>query len=332
MDFRLELDIKPFARQLTIRDKVMLIGSCFTDHISRRLQIHKFQVLENPNGILFNPASIANSIDSYINRKIYSETDLFLFNELWTSWDHHSKFSHPDQAICLQQINHAVKETHSFLQHTNWLIITLGSSFVYELKNESMGGAQNAVAANCHKVPAQHFIHRLLSYPEVERFLNHITETVTAFNPAIQIIFTISPVRHYREGLVENNRSKALLHTAVHAMEQQYRNVAYFPSYELVIDDLRDYRFYAEDMVHPNYQATQYVWEKFTEACIDKESQELMKKLLSIHHAKNHRPIHEGSEQHQKFLASMLDKVKTISTQYAFLDMAEELKYFSSLT
>jgi hypothetical protein len=328
MDFRLDLKIKPFARQLNIRHKVMLIGSCFTDHISNRLGQHKFKVLENPNGIIFNPASIANAIDSYVTGKKYTEKDLFLFNELWTSWDHHSKFAHPDKEVCLNEINNAVTRAHQFLKETDWLIVTLGSSFVYELNNETLGGVAGAVAANCHKIPAAHFNHRMFSYAEVEKCLKHIIETITLFNPSINILFTISPVRHYREGLVENNRSKALLHSAVHAMEQAYENAWYFPAYELVIDDLRDYRFYAEDMVHPNYQATQYVWEKFTEALIDKESQELMKQLLSIHHAKNHKPIHSGSAQHQNFLKSMYEKVAVLSDQYPFLDLAPEKAYF----
>ena len=328
MYFRLELNIKPFTTQLNIRNKVMLVGSCFTDHISKRLQQHKFTVLENPNGIIFNPASIANTIDGYIKQKTYAAADLFLFNELWTTWDHHSKFSHPDPQVCLGQINNANAQANQFLKEADWIVITLGSSFVYELKDESFGGIAGAVAANCHKVPAQHFSHRLLTYHEVENYLQHIVEAVTIFNPAINIVFTISPVRHYREGLIENNRSKALLHTAVHAMQQQHENISYFPSYELVIDDLRDYRFYAEDLVHPNYQATQYVWEKFSEALIDKESQEIMKRLISIYHAKNHRPIHTGSQQHKDFLASMLEKVHTIANQYPFLNMEEELQYF----
>jgi len=328
MDFRLELQVKPFTKQLNIRNKVMLIGSCFTDHISNRLTQHKFSVLENPNGIIFNPASIANAIESYINLKTYQPLDLFLFNELWTSWDHHSKFSHPDKNVCLDQINEHVVQANQFLKATDWLIITLGSSFVYELKDERMSGTRGAAVANCHKVPAQHFNHRLLTHKEVETYLGKIVAAATGLNPTIHIIFTISPVRHYREGLVENNRSKALLHTAVHTMEQLHAHVSYFPSYELVIDDLRDYRFYAEDLVHPNYQATNYVWEKFTEAVIDEESRGIMKQLYSIHHAKNHRPIHAGSAQHQQFLQSMLGKVKTLSSQYPFLDLTKEMEYF----
>lgn len=332
MDFRLELQIKPFEKQINIRQKVLLIGSCFTDHISRRLQQHKFSVLENPNGILFNPASISNALDSYIHQKNYNAGDLFFFNELWTSWHHHSDFSNPAQQTCLTALNRSVSEAHSFLQHAGWLIITLGSSFVYELNDDSMAGTTGMVAANCHKVPAQHFNHRLLTYAETEDYLEKIVSSVNRFNPGISIVFTISPVRHYREGLVENNRSKALLHTAVHAVEQRHQNVSYFPSYELVIDDLRDYRFYAEDMVHPNYQATGYVWEKFSSALIDDESRGIMKQLLPVHHAKNHRALHPASLQHQKFLQGMYQKTKQLAAAYPFLNLQDELDYFNTGT
>jgi hypothetical protein len=328
MDFRLELHIKPFEKQLNIRDRVMLAGSCFTDHISKRLSQYKFKVLENPNGILFNPASISQSVVNYISRKQYTASDLFYFNELWNSWEHHTQFSHPVKHNCLQEINASSSAAHHFLGNTNWIIITLGSSFVYELKDNSHGGMAGQVAANCHKVPAQHFNHRLLLYGEVEDYLGSMVSSLKKFNPGINIIFTISPVRHYREGLVENNRSKALLHSGVHSMVQEHENVFYFPSYELIIDDLRDYRFYAEDLVHPNYQATNYVWEKFTEAVIDEESRLLMKQLHPIHLAIKHRPLHPGSEQHKKFLNTMLERTKLLADQYPFLDLSEELGYF----
>ena len=330
MNFRLELNIKPFATQLNIRQNIMLVGSCFTDHMSNRLAQHKFKVLENPNGIIFNPLSIQRSVQSYINNKLYTQKDIFYFNELWTSWDHHSKFSHPDAAVCLQQINSSVHQAHHFLQHCDWLILTLGSSFLYELVNDSLGGHIGMLAANCHKVPAQQFVHRLGKYTEIAAGLHELVSSVHTYNKNCNIIFTISPVRHYREGLVENNRSKALLHTVVDEMINTYKNVYYFPAYELVIDDLRDYRFYAEDLVHPNYQATQYVWEKFAAACIDEESRGIMKHLSAIHISKNHKPFHAGSVQHKQFLSNMFLKTEQLAKQYPFLGLAEELRYFSA--
>jgi len=329
MEFRLELPVKPFPKQLELPGPVMLIGSCFTDHISKKLAAHKFRVLENPHGILFNPKSIENAINTYIGNREYQRTDLFFFNELWASWEHHGQFAHPDAGIALQMMNVSVGHAHSFLKEAKWMVITLGSSWVYELKNVSMGGIMKQVAANCHKVPQQFFDHRLLSSGEVNASLGAIIRAVRNFNPFIQVIFTVSPVRHFREGLVENNRSKALLITAVHQLVQSFKNIYYFPSYELVIDDLRDYRFYAEDMVHPNYQATQYVWEKFVQACISDASRRDMEEIGKIVHARNHRSLHPSSKQHRQFLALMLERTKQLQQRLPQLDFSEEIAWFS---
>jgi GSCFA family len=330
MDFRLELQVKPFTQRILLQDSILLIGSCFTDHISKRLAMHKFQVLENPHGILFNPRSIETAVNAYIVNKKYQQEDLFLFNDLYTSWEHHGQFSHPDANTVLQMMNEAVTKAHSFLKTAKWVIITLGSSWVYELKNNSLGGKENQTAANCHKVPQQHFNHRLLSADDVNTSLQSIVTAIQNFNPSANIIFTISPVRHHREGLVENNRSKALLISAVHKMYETNSKLFYFPSYELIIDDLRDYRFYAEDLVHPNYQATQYVWEKFVAACIGEATQKDMDEIAKIVHAKKHRSLHPSSKQHQQFLATMLERTKLLQQRLVGLDFSEELGYFGA--
>ncbi len=329
MDFRLALQVKPFTQQIELQEKILLLGSCFTDHISKRLAAHKFQVLENPHGILFNPRSIETAVAAYIANKKYLPDDLFLFNDLCTSWEHHGQFSHPEAATALQMMNDAVSHAHSFLKTAKWVVITLGSSWVYELKNNSLGGQQNQTAANCHKVPQQHFNHRLLRADEVHTSLQNMVSAIRGFNTSANIIFTISPVRHHREGLVENNRSKALLISAVHQMLENNSHIFYFPSYELIIDDLRDYRFYAEDMVHPNYQATQYVWEKFVAACITEATQKDMEEIGKIVHAKNHRSLHPTSVRHQQFLATMLEKTKLLQQRLCHVDFSEELQYFS---
>jgi len=215
MNFRLELAVKTFPATINIRDKVALMGSCFTDHMGSRLRSMKFDVLENPNGIIFNPISIEMALDSYINPKLYSSADLFYFNELWNSWSFHGKFSQPSQDACLSGINESVNQAHHFLKDANWLVLTLGSAFVYELKNDKMGGAIGAVAANCHKVPANQFVHRMLSLQEAAGSLQRSIDQVRSVNPNIKIIFTVSPVRHYREGLIENNRNKNTLPFAV---------------------------------------------------------------------------------------------------------------------
>ena len=231
MDFHLEFTPKPFEQKISHQHKLLLIGSCFTEQIGTKLSNHKFSVLDNPNGILFNPSSIAKSVSSYIDNKQYTESDLFYQNECWNSWEHHSRFSHPDLEKSLNGINESQATAHSFFKKADWLLVTLGSAFVYELDNKE-------VVANCHKVPTDKFSKRLLSAEEVFADLQKMIEKAVAFNTTLKIIFTISPVRHLRDGFVENNCSKATLIHAVHQLIEKNKNCFYFPAYELVIDHI----------------------------------------------------------------------------------------------
>ncbi|HNU88743.1 MAG TPA: GSCFA domain-containing protein, partial [Ferruginibacter sp.] len=282
---------------------------------------HKFRTLDNPHGILFNPVSIAKAIHTYIINKEYKAEELFYHHELWGSWDHHTRSSSPEQAISLEMINESQQKAHRFLKNANWLLLTLGSAFVYELEDKR-------VVANCHKVPADKFNKRLLKDAEVVAVMQDMINELQQFNPTLNIIFTISPVRHLRDGFVENNRSKATLIHAVHQLLERNGSCFYFPAYELIIDDLRDYRFYAEDMVHPNYAATNYVWEKFITACIDEPSQQLMKEIAVIVAARNHRPFNPTSGQHKKFLQTNLEKVKKLAAEHPYIDFKEEAAFF----
>ena len=332
-NFRLALDIPSFPQKINHRHKLFLSGSCFTEHITKQLTNNKFTTLENSNGILFNPVSIASSVVSYIEQKRYSEDDLFYYNELWNSWDHHSRFSHPDKQTALKQMNDSQQAAHTFLKQADWLILTLGSAFVYEWieKSSPLYTTKNRdtnIVANCHKVPTDRFRKRLLTTEEVFTVLDNLRYRLMLFNPGIKIIYTISPVRHARDGLIENNKSKATLIQAVHHVVEKFDIHFYFPAYELVIDDLRDYRFYAEDMVHPNYLATAYVWEKFTAACIDPSCFALMKEMEKINIAMKHRAFNPTSAAHRQFLNSHLSKVQALQTQYPFLDFSEEIKHF----
>lgn len=333
MDFHLEFTPKPFTQKINHQQSLFLIGSCFTENIGTKLKQHKFSVLENPNGILFNPASIAKSAVSYIQNKTYTEADLFYQNESWNSWEHHSRFSHPDKQTCLQMINQSQQQAHQFLKKAQWILITVGSAFVYELVDGvtplSINGNDKMVA-NCHKVPTDKFNKILLSIDAVKELLNQMLQQLFAFNSSINVIFTISPVRHLRDGFVENNRSKSTLVQAIHQLADADERLLYFPAYELVVDDLRDYRFYAEDMVHPNYAATNYVWEKFVAACIDESSQQLMKEINVINAAINHKPFNPASAAHKKFLQSHFEKLLKLKVQAPYIDFTMEEKYFST--
>lgn len=321
MDFHLEFTPRPFKVKISHQHNLMLIGSCFTEQVGTKLAAHKFSVLDNPNGILFNPVSVVKSITSYIENRQYTESDLFYQNESWNSWEHHSRFSNPDKELCLAGINESQTSAYEFLKNADWLLITLGSAFVYELQN-------NEVVANCHKVPTDKFTKRLLTTEELYEGLQQMINKTLAFNPGINIIFTISPVRHLRDGFIENNRSKATLIHAIHQLVEKNTDCFYFPAYELVIDDLRDYRFYAEDMVHPNYAATNYVWEKFIATCIDEPAQLLMKEISVIVAAKNHKPFNPTSKQHKKFLQTNLDKINKLLLQFPYINFKTEADYF----
>lgn len=328
MKFHFEFDIKKAQRSIHHQQKIMLMGSCFTENIGDKLRKHKFSILENPNGILFNPVSVAEAIGVYIDDKKITGADIFQHNETWHSWKHHSRFSGINSEECVQKINESISAAYAYLKNTDHLLLTLGSAWLYTLTGEAPNATIGSIAANNHKAPANWFQKRLMKTEEVVQILNDTLKRLFAFNPDVQVIFTISPVRHLREGVIENNRSKAVLIQAVHQLVEQYESLYYFPAYELVIDDLRDYRFYAEDLVHPNYQATQYVWEKFTAACMNDETRNLMKEIAEINLAYQHKPFNPLTQQHQKFLASYLIKTRSMLNQYPYLDLSSEADYF----
>jgi hypothetical protein len=327
--FKLDLNLKPSSNTIQYQHKTLLIGSCFTENMGAKLQHHLFDTFENPHGILFNPVSVQNALTDYISNKEYTASDLFLLNEVWNSWHHHSRFSGITQQVALDKINTSIQKAHSYLKTANQLVITLGSAWLYELTDQAPG-MPGLVVANNHKAPANWFTKRLLKPTELLKNLQELTQMLISFNPNLQIIFTISPVRHLREGLVENNRSKAVLIQAVHDLVESTKQAAYFPAYELVIDDLRDYRFYAEDLVHPNYAATTYVWEKFVSSYMTSETQIIMKQVAELQLAMNHKPFFEGSSEHQKFLHNCLDKTEQLQRQCPYLPLQNHLQFFKS--
>ncbi|SFP71876.1 GSCFA domain-containing protein [Parafilimonas terrae] len=329
MQFFANINIKPLEPSISYRDKIVLTGSCFTEHIGNFLIESKFNALQNPNGILFDPQSVASSLLSYIENKAYAENDLFYLNEAWNSWQHHSRFSNIDKEACLNAINNSQQQAHAFLKHADWLIITLGSAFTYKLVQGSAFYVEPNEVANCHKAPAQNFIKHLNTIEEIITTFDTVIHRLFYFNPKLKIIFTISPVRHLRDGVVDNNRSKARLIEAVHHLVNKFDKLYYFPAYELVIDVLRDYRFYDVDLAHPNYAATQFVLDKFSETCFSQSTKELVEEIKKIVIAKKHKPFNSQSSLHKKFLQQQLEKAKDILQRHPYLNLEEEIKYFS---
>jgi len=331
MDLLLKIDLNKLDPPISYGNKIMLIGSCFTEHIGNALAEVKFSVLQNPNGILFGPDSVCKSLLSYINNKKYSKQDLFQLNEVWNSWQYHSRFSNIDADAAVNFINDSQQEAHDFLKNADWLIITLGSSFSYRLThhaNLASESISNGVA-NCHRAPANWFEKDMLTIDETSSMLEDCLKQLKAFNPNSKFIFTVSPVRHIRDGVVENNRSKARLIEAVHFITTKFESVYYFPAYELVIDVLRDYRFYDIDLVHPNYPATEFVLEKFADSCIDEKSKELMQEVKKIVIARKHKAFQPATKAHQQFLMTHFEKAKELQLKYPFLNLGDEISYFS---
>ena len=308
---------------INLKDNLFLIGSCFTEHMAAQFLQNKFTIIENPHGILFNPISIVNALQDYIDVKEYTYKDLFEFNEIWQSWNHHSTYSNSEADKALFEINQSIKIANQHILKTKYLIITFGSSWAYQLKETGQ------IVANNHKVPNNCFNKILIEHPEIEIKLANVLNKLLQINPSLHFIFTISPVRHAREGLVENNISKANLIIAVQNLINRFENSYYFPAFEMVIDELRDYRFYAEDLVHPNYQATQYVWQKMRDCLVDNETNLFIDMMHEINIAYQHKPFFPNTNLHKAFLKKYAAKVKNLKENYPAINVEKEFNYFN---
>ncbi len=318
----LDIALKGPSQKIDYRDGIVMMGSCFTEHIGDHLSALKFPVVQNPNGIVFDPSTVASSLTSYIENKKYTREELIFFNERWQSWQHHSRYSGVDAEEVLDRINASQTQANAALKNAGWLIITLGTSYSYLLKEARLP------VANCHRAPANLFHKHLMTVEEIIIALDTFLYRLAQFNPGLRIIFTVSPVRHIRDGVVENNRSKARLLEAVHHLVDKFGQLYYFPAYELVIDVLRDYRFYDIDLVHPNYQATSYVIEQFMDHYVNERSLDLSKEIAKINIAKKHKPFQPSTEAHRNFLALYAERTRSLLDQHPYLQLKEELNYF----
>ncbi|MBP7809128.1 MAG: GSCFA domain-containing protein [Bacteroidia bacterium] len=316
MEFNLNYTPTPSPVKITHADKVLLIGSCFAENIGEKLIQSKFNCLVNPNGILFNPISISKAITSYIKNESNPKPEIN--NNLYFSFEHHGSFSSSTKDELADKIKNATQFAHTQLKEAKFLIITFGSAFAYRHI------ASNKIVANCHKLPQQEFKKELLSVEKIVSDYKLLFEELKKFNPQLNIILTVSPVKYLRDGIIENNLSKSILIQSVHLLTKNY-----FPAYELVNDDLRDYRFYKEDMAHPNEQAINYVWEKFSDVYFSAETNSLIKNIKEITQAAQHRPINENTEQHQKFKQTYLNKCAELEKKHPHLNFSHEKQIYS---
>jgi lysophospholipase L1-like esterase len=300
---------------ISYASKMVLLGSCFSENIGAQLDHFKFQTVQNPFGILFHPKAIKTLVANAIHEKTYTQKDLVFQNERWHCFDAHSKLSALVKKDILLQLNKATAATNLALKEATHLLITLGTSWVYR------DTASHKIVANCHKIPQKKFAKELLSVQEVTETLSEIIALIRSVNTQVNIIFTVSPVRHLKDGFVENTQSKSHLIAAIQALLQRSKNtnLHYFPSYEIMMDELRDYRFYAEDLIHPNTTAIQYIWEHFTSTWISKKACETMQEINSIQKGLSHKPFDVKSIQHQKFLTNLTARITKIETEFPFI-------------
>ncbi len=332
MDFMLKWEAKPNEKSINFDEKVILIGSCFTEHIGNYLNENKFEILQNPNGILFDTLSVCRALQSYLENKKYTFENLFQHQELWQSWQFHSMFSGLHKDAVLQNMNKAIEIANNFLIKSDWLIITLGSSYTYKLKKDIAGEfVIDNFVSNCHKAPHQWFEKYLIPIDEQISNLDQTIYRIRKVNPKLKVIFTISPVRHIRDGIVENNRSKARLLETVHHLVQKFNGLYYFPAYEILIDVLRDYRFYDLDLVHPNYMATQFVIQQFIKNFISADTQIFLEKLKPLITAMKHKAFQPNSIAHKKFMIANGQLAANLQKEYPQLNFENELEYFGNV-
>lgn len=314
--------------EITHKSGIMLLGSCFAQNIGQRLQAGKFNVCINPFGITYNPLSIATILERTINGQEFTDCspEIFEHGERWHSILHHSDFSRKTREELLATINTALRDAHMRITNTDVLIITFGTAYVYTRKSDGR------TANNCHKLPASCFERRLLSISEITEAMSNVLTPITTACPDVKIIFTVSPIRHLRDGAHDNQMSKATLLLAAEQLQKLYKqNTGYFPAYEIMLDELRDYRFYAEDMTHPSPLAVEYIWQKFSGAYISDNSRTLCKAIEEIDRALAHKPFDAGSNAYKEFVRATLKKIDTIETQHPHLHFEKEREQCNTL-
>ena len=309
----------PALPSLTHSDKLMLIGSCFATEMGERLQRAKFACDVNPYGVLYNPLSISQALKEMLSEKVYTPTDLFQHADYWHSPMHHGDFSAPTADEALQTINHRIAMAYEALQSLDCLLLTFGTAWVYEEKET------HRIVGNCHKLPERNFLRRRLSVEEIVSEYTSLFTGMMVRNPKLKIVLTVSPIRHVRDGLHNNQLSKATLLLAIDQLQQTFSGrVFYFPAYELLMDELRDYRFYADDLVHPSAKAVEMVWQRFVQVAMNADTQQLMKQCNNLAQALNHRPLQPQSEENYRFLQQIMLKIEELSEKYPNLDFQNE--------
>ena len=321
--FRTLVSIPVSEKRIFYSSRVMLMGSCFSEYMGNHLSEARFKTDNNPFGTVYNPLSVKRGLKRLLNPVEYAPENLFLYESVWYSFDHHSRFSDMNREVCLSRINERLNLSAANLKDADFIFITFGTSYVYQLKSSG------EVVSNCHKLPGSKFHRRRITIDEIVSEYNSLLQELWVINPNLQVVFTVSPIRHWKDGPHDNQLSKAILLLAIDEICKAHKQTFYFPSYELMMDDLRDYRFYDEDMLHPNKTGTHYIWQRFKECFMGSDTIMLMKEVEKVVQARSHKPFNPGSEAFQAFVRQFYDKIQYLKEQYK-IDLSEEENYFRS--
>ncbi len=320
--FRTIVQIEKPADFINVDSGVLFVGSCFAGNIGQKMVDARFSSMVNPYGVLFNPLSVAAALDSIMEHRMVSEDDLVEKDGLWHSFMHHGRFSHPDLPTAIKSINEATELAHQFLQSAEFVMLTFGSAYVYEHKMEQR------VVANCHKFPEIDFNRYLLEPEEIIEVWKELIVRVRVFNPSVKIIFTVSPVRHWKDGAHGNQVSKSVLILAIDKLVHLFDKVTYFPAYEIVMDELRDYRFYDAAMLHPNEVAVDYIWQRFSQSLLSPDASSYLTEVSKIVRARHHRPSGHHTASYHNFIQQTLEKVFSLSRRYPAAHLEDDKKWF----
>lgn len=320
MEFRTRINVSPSDFKIDHQTKMLLFGSCFAESIGKFLIDNKFNLNLNPFGVLYNPSSISHAIELLLDQKDFTDDDIFKHQGLFHTFWHHSSFSNSDSKEFLQNINQCRQQASYDLENADILIITLGTSYVFREKST------NQVVGNCHKLPANIFDRYRLTIKDIVSAWDQLIKKVGETNASLKILFTVSPIRHWKDGAHNNQLSKASLLLAIDELKERHPNVFYFPSYEIVLDELRDYRFYAEDMIHPNEIAIRYICQVFVDTYFSVETKDINNQYVNISKAINHRAFNPNTELHKQFLRQTLLNIEKLRNKYPFFDLEKEMQ------
>lgn len=310
MQFRTIVPVDPSPWKIDHQTRIMLMGSCFVENIGSKLEYSKFPVLQNPFGIIFHPIAMERLFKRIASRNLFTESDLLLKNDQYLSLETHSMMNRSNAEECVLNLNESLEASYDFIREADVLVLSLGTAWGYE--HESLDN----VAANCHKIPQKEFEKKLSSIDEITDSLKTIGKSLREINNDIKILYTLSPVRHWKDGVVQNQQSKAHLHTAIQEVVDVDSESYYFPSYEILLDELRDYRFYANDMLHPSEVAISYIWNRFSEAYFNESTKQLNTEIDKVQKSLAHRPLAENSIHHKKFLTKLQAKIGEIQQKH----------------